>query len=328
MDEVANAMQLAVTMDPRERAKRLEMDVEYAKVNTTAAWCGRVLQDLKGVKKSADASKYVTLGFGLNRRVTAMKAGFDQLDKGRVVKAYRKAARRLILLDYGGTLHSPEDADDSFAHYQQAALSSNHNHGSGSGGDDLFMPGPGKLTSSSSSNPLKRNRPDPKVLSALRELCKDPRNRVFVLSGSSRAVLVDALGMIPGLGLVAESGFFYRKPEAKPLASAADPHAASHWEQLADGRGGLAWKPVATAVMQVYMERTHGVYLQEHETAVVWQFRDADPEFAMMQVRSTRTLTTKNCFVFLVFFHLPLCTPKLVFSRLDPSSMRFLRLYS
>ena len=84
MSEVAEAMQTAMVMSPVERATRLEMDVEYARVNTTASWCGRVLQDLKGVRKSADASRYVTLGFGLNRRVTAMRAGFDQLDKGKV----------------------------------------------------------------------------------------------------------------------------------------------------------------------------------------------------------------------------------------------------
>ena len=33
----------------------------------------------------------------------------------------------------------------------------------------------------------------------------------------------------------------------------------------------------------MYRERTHGVYIQRHDSAVVWQFRDADPEFAMIQ---------------------------------------------
>ena len=35
--------------------------------------------------------------------------------------------------------------------------------------------------------------------------------------------------------------------------------------------------------MELYMERTHGVYIQQNESAVVWQFRDADPDFAHLQ---------------------------------------------
>ena len=37
------------------------------------------------------------------------------------------------------------------------------------------------------------------------------------------------------------------------------------------------------ALMELYMERTHGVYIQQNESAVTWQFRDADLDFAHLQ---------------------------------------------
>ena len=258
VQEVADAMQQCVVMEEVERVKRLDMDVEFARVNTTASWCGRVLQDLKAVKKSADASRYVTLGFGTGRRVTAMKAGFDQIDREKVVRAYRKAGRRLLLLDFGGTIH-----DESTAHAVR-----------GGGGGFAFE------AFQRATGGVKRARPDAKVLAALKELCKDKRNRVFVLSGKSREEMVAALGSVPGLGLVAEAGFFFRRPEAASLKGT--DRGVGDWEMLlADGDDN--WKTLALAVMDVYMERTHGVYIQQNESAIVWKFQDADPEFAMIQ---------------------------------------------
>ena len=56
-------------------------------------------------------------------------------------------------------------------------------------------------------------------MTALRDLCKDKRNAVFVLSGKRREELVEALGPIPGLGPVAEAGYFFRRPNAPTLAA-------------------------------------------------------------------------------------------------------------
>lgn len=144
-----------------ERDKRQQMDVEYVRVHTTASWCSRVLQDLKGVKKSNEKLDYVPRGLN-NWAVTKMKRGFEQLDTSKVVRTYRKSKNRLILLDYGGTLYDDTTARDDIAHFQVSR------------GD------------------VKRNSPAPKVIATLRELCKDTRNKVYVLSGKVRRDLVSS----------------------------------------------------------------------------------------------------------------------------------------
>mmetsp|Transcript_27530 Transcript_27530/g.64255 ORF Transcript_27530/g.64255 Transcript_27530/m.64255 type:complete len:1210 (+) Transcript_27530:256-3885(+) len=280
IDEVAEALEDCMTMHPEERQKRLDMDLEYVTVNTTAAWCRQCLQDLKGVKKDSNHLKYVHHGFGLGQRVSAMDAGFHALDAGDVVKHFRNAAtRRLILLDYGGTIYADQAADDNIQHYSVAT---------------------GART---------RVLPSKKVVGILQSLCKDPKNLVYVLSGKERQDLDAALGSVQGLGLAAEAGFFYRKakigktnrasptgtdpagdgdgdaPPKSGLDSMLGSSAANKddgWNMLLPD-GDQSWKPISKALMELYMERTHGVYIQQNESAVVWQFRDADPDFAHLQ---------------------------------------------
>lgn len=47
--------------------------------------------------------------------------------------------------------------------------------------------------------------------------------------------------------------------------------------------GEQAWKSAAKKVMEVYVQRTHGTYIEQKGCALIWQFRDADPEFGFLQ---------------------------------------------
>ena len=48
------------------------------------------------------------------------------------------------------------------------------------------------------------------MITALKTLCADPRNFVFIVSGKERATVEAAFGSIEGLGLTAELGYYYR----------------------------------------------------------------------------------------------------------------------
>lgn len=36
-------------------------------------------------------------------------------------------------------------------------------------------------------------------------------------------------------------------------------------------------------IMNIYAQRTHGTYVENKGSALLWQFRDADPEFGWLQ---------------------------------------------
>ena len=90
-----------------------------------------------------------------------------------VLLAYRRASRRVILLDWGGTL---TPADSGF--YDQRE----------EGGFTV---------------------PDA-TLSLLQTLCSEPQNHVMILSGLGRDKVQRAFGEVPNLSLAVEHGFHFR----------------------------------------------------------------------------------------------------------------------
>ena len=115
------------------------------------------------------------------------------------------------------------------------------------------------------------------MIHAIKQLCEDKRNTVFVVSGKERHSLTDTLGNIPFLGLAAEHGMFISWPTSKPSAK-------RRWETLVP-EGDRSWRSLAISIMDVYTSRTHGSYIEETEMKVLWQYRDADPEFGYLQAK-------------------------------------------
>mmetsp|Transcript_34490 Transcript_34490/g.97716 ORF Transcript_34490/g.97716 Transcript_34490/m.97716 type:complete len:872 (+) Transcript_34490:312-2927(+) len=114
----------------------------------------------------------------------------------------------------------------------------------------------------------------PGVLNMLTSLCEDERNHVYVISGQQRKELIEYFEQVPNLGLAAENGFFFRDTTA------------TEWtrkEESDDERS--SWRELAVPIMQSYMESTDGSYVEEKESAVVWHYRDADPDFGHWQAK-------------------------------------------
>jgi trehalose 6-phosphate synthase/phosphatase len=58
----------------------------------------------------------------------------------------------------------------------------------------------------------------------------------------------------------------------------------AEWEtciQVAD----CSWKQIADPVMQLYTETTDGSTIEDRETALVWSYEDADPDFGSCQAK-------------------------------------------
>lgn len=115
------------------------------------------------------------------------------------------------------------------------------------------------------------------MIQTLKDLCSDKRNIVFVVSGKERHSLTDTLHGIPHLGLAAEHGMFISWPDSSGQKK-------RHWETLVPDQD-RSWRSIAITIMEVYTSRTHGSYIEETEMKVLWQYRDADPEFGYLQAR-------------------------------------------
>jgi trehalose 6-phosphate synthase/phosphatase len=89
---------------------------------------------------------------------------------------------------------------------------------------------------------------------------------VALVSGRPRVELEAWFGGIPGLWLVAEHGALLRAPDG------------AAWETL---RPALPaeWKARVGPVLEHFVDRTPGSFIEEKEFSLVWHHRMADPEF-------------------------------------------------
>uniref|UniRef100_UPI001CB8EF91 alpha,alpha-trehalose-phosphate synthase [UDP-forming] 6-like n=1 Tax=Erigeron canadensis TaxID=72917 RepID=UPI001CB8EF91 len=114
--------------------------------------------------------------------------------------------------------------------------------------------------------------PSSKTIEMLNTLCKDKNNMVFVVSAKSRATLGEWFASCEKLGLAAEHGCFLRLSRYE------------EWEtcvQVDD----LGWKQNAHPVMTLYTETTDGSMIEMKDTAMVWCYEDADPDFGSCQAK-------------------------------------------
>lgn len=124
--------------------------------------------------------------------------------------------------------------------------------------------------------------PDEQLLDSLRTLCKDKRNHVLIVSGRNQETLEEWFGDVKDLSLCAEHGFHYKVPKLGNN---------NQWYCLLQ-KVDTTWKTITFEIMSQYMKRTQGSFIENKGSALVWLFRDADPDFGIWQAKElSQTLT-------------------------------------
>jgi len=108
--------------------------------------------------------------------------------------------------------------------------------------------------------------PTPRVVELVARLSGAAGVTAAIVSGRSRADLEAFFGHVPDLWLIAEHGGLVRSPRTR------------EWE-MARPRPDNEWKARVLPVLDHYIDRTPGSFLEEKELALVWHHRLADPEF-------------------------------------------------
>ncbi|KAJ7956261.1 putative Trehalose-6-phosphate synthase [Quillaja saponaria] len=114
--------------------------------------------------------------------------------------------------------------------------------------------------------------PSPEVIYLLNNLCDDPKNTVFIVSGRGNSPLSEWFDQCENLGIAAEHGYFIRWNKK------------SNWE-TSHISADFDWKRMAEPVMRLYTEATDGSYIETKESALVWHHHDADSDFGSCQAK-------------------------------------------
>lgn len=110
--------------------------------------------------------------------------------------------------------------------------------------------------------------PDAELRALLRGLASTQGTEVVIVSGRGRSTLEEWFGTMP-VGLVAEHGVWIR-PKGEPWSTV---------EPLDN-----SWKDEIRHVLELYVDRTPGSFLEEKDYSLVWHYRKADREFGAVRV--------------------------------------------
>jgi trehalose 6-phosphate synthase/phosphatase len=205
-ERTALSVKRALTMSVDEKHDRMLALPERVLRNNVFAWSDGFLSLLDAAAEA---------------RREAAPDNPPRLSANQIADAYRQSARRLLLLDYDGTL----------------------------------VPLASRPHEAAPENDLR---------ALLNELAGDSANSVVIVSGRRATDLERWLGQIPQLGLAPEHGARWRLPGSVT------------WQ----GRTPeTEWKTKIRPILEHFVDRTPGSFIEEKEFALVWHYRNAEAEF-------------------------------------------------
>jgi trehalose 6-phosphate synthase/phosphatase len=207
-DHTASTVERALALEEEERRQRMKALHGRVLRNNVFRWGDRFLYSLQ--EAVSERGRYIG---------TQPK----RLPAAEIREAYMRASRRLLILDYDGTLVP-------------------------------FAKQP------------KQAAPPAVVINLLTALAAQSRNCVALMSGRPAEDLDRWFGAIKGIWLAAEHG-----AELKPPPP-------SSWDPL---RSPVPtdWKSTVMPILEHFVDRTPGSFIEEKKYALVWHNRMAEPEF-------------------------------------------------
>lgn len=207
---LVRALKQALEMDPIEQRHRLEIMQESLQKYDIFSWVKLFNDNFALVKE-----KQKELRSSFLRDET----------EAPLIEAYDAAEKRLIILDYDGTL---------VPFHNDPAMSV----------------------------------PDEELLHLLRGIAEQEKNELIIISGRPADFLDKHLGNL-GLAMGAEHGIWLKERGGK-------------W-QLNVEMPDESWKNTARNVINFYVDRTPGSFLEEKENALVWHFRRVESGLASLR---------------------------------------------
>ena len=111
--------------------------------------------------------------------------------------------------------------------------------------------------------------PDKELLQTLKALARDPNNRIIIISSRDKTTLQNWLGHLP-IDLVAEHGVWLKEAEG-------DFHLIDKVENR--------WKYEIRPILEDYVGRTPGSFLEEKDYSLVWHYRRVETGLGELRMR-------------------------------------------
>ena len=217
-EQIADTLKEAVEMPLKEQTSRMKILQKRLKRYTVEKWADEFMKSLEATKN-------------LGKVIVAKK--LDKADRQQMLDDYKKAKKRLLLLDYDGTLASFKD------------------------------------------NP-KHASPDEQLFELLDTIQNDDRTDVVIISGRDREtfeVWFDG----KDYKMITDHGVWLKQPD-------------KDWEALERLKND--WMENIKPIIETFVDRTPGTFIEEKKYSLAWHYRKADPELAQIRIVEIDTVLT------------------------------------
>ncbi|MGA2261319.1 MAG: bifunctional alpha,alpha-trehalose-phosphate synthase (UDP-forming)/trehalose-phosphatase [Acidobacteriota bacterium] len=209
--EVADALNRALTMPARDRGILVSRMQRRIRRYTVFSWATDIIQSVAAIKKEQELRKVNLITIPI---------------ESEIITKYRQASRRVIFIDYDGTLVP-------FSRIPELAI------------------------------------PEAQTMHQLKLLVEDPKNSVVIISGRIKDFMEEWLGQVNAF-LIAEHGAFQKAPRGT-------------WECTIDP--DQTWKEGISAVLQRYLDRCNGSFIEEKFSSLVWHYRNSSEEIGPLRAK-------------------------------------------
>lgn len=213
--QFVDALHQALTMEEEEQVHRMEVMQKSLQRYNIHHWVSLFMERLAFIR---------------HEQLSLVTKIIDEHTETDIINKYKKADKRMIFLDYDGTLTGFK------------------------------------------TNPLMA-KPDKELLQILQKLIDNPKNRIVVVSGRDKTTLEEWLGHLP-IEFIAEHGVWKKEMGGK-------------WKTITRLTG--QWKDEIRKVLEGYVNRTPGSFIEEKDYSIVWHYRKV--ETGLGEIR-TRELTS------------------------------------
>jgi trehalose 6-phosphate synthase/phosphatase len=113
---------------------------------------------------------------------------------------------------------------------------------------------------------------DRRTLGIIKKLSNDTKNQVVIISGREKKFLEMQFADI-NVNLIAEHGFYCRKGNGE-------------WEATINTETN--WKEAILPIMDEYVNRCNGTFIEEKTGSIAWHYRNADSDFALLRLHELK----------------------------------------
>lgn len=217
-EQIAHTLKKALEMPKDEQIRRNSILQKRLERYSVDKWAQEFIKSLHSTKKSKDV-------FVSKKMTSSIEKNIFQL--------FKNAKKKLILLDYDGTLvnfeNNPQDAS-----------------------------------------------PDENLYSLLDKLNAIENTDMVIISGRDKEIFSKWFGE-KGYTLIVEHGVWLKRPKKE-------------WEALEIVKN--EWMENIRPVLQAFVDRTPGTFIEEKNYSLAWHYRTADPELIQVRVMELKTVLT------------------------------------